>query len=142
MSDGALHTTIASKAAFAESCKEKLAPPKERIFFCQLCEFLWEKPAYELHLRTGAGETTCYAWLNGTHRFTWEAARAVLGEILMRLGRMAGRGNGKPQGNDRTAQARDRSGKNAPPAQEASGTGIDRDGGDAVAIGDQSGVQH
>lgn len=57
-------------------------------FFGELAGFLWRgrKPDYELHIRTGATERMCRHWLAGSHPPNARAVRAVLGEILRRLG--------------------------------------------------------
>lgn len=59
-------------------------------FFGSLAEFLWPKPNfkadYELHIRTGASDRMCRYWIEGKHPPSSRAQRALLGEILKRLG--------------------------------------------------------
>lgn len=78
-----MRPSIASAEA---NCTEKTEPPPSRIFFRDLCEFLWPvKTAWVLAERTGATLRMARYWLAGRHEVPAIALRAVFSEILIRL---------------------------------------------------------
>lgn len=73
-----------SEASFTDKIEGQASGKK---FFGELACFIWPiKPEWELHIRTGASDRMARWWIDGTHPPNARAVRAILGEILKRLG--------------------------------------------------------